>query len=186
MGETQRTVLAALEETAQATGHAIRFLCSVVDGEPSETTFIHSKVLVVDDRFLSVGSANFTERSMGFDSELALVWEAVENSGLERDIRRVRASLLAEHARRDASELDLASGLVPIVDRWLSQGSALRACHFDPTEPNVAKTRMFDPGGPDALPEAPPEPTPLEDLERFAQGCGRMMRELSERLLSKS
>jgi phospholipase D1/2 len=186
MGGTQRMVLAALEETAHATGHAIRFLCSVVDGEPSETTFIHSKVLIVDDRFLSVGSANFTERSMGFDSELALVWDAVEDPRLEGDIRRVRASLLAEHARRDASEVDLTSGLVAVVDRWLSEGSALRACHFDAAEPNVAKIRIFDPGGPDALPAVEPEPTAFEDLERFARGCGRMMRELSERLLPKS
>jgi hypothetical protein len=186
MGETQRMVLGTLEDTACTTGHVVRFLCSVVKGAPSETTFIHSKVLIVDDRFLSVGSANFTERSMGFDSELALVWDAVDNPSLERDIRRVRASLLAEHARRDAAELDLSSGLVPAIDRWIAEGSTLRVCHFDAGEANVAKTRMFDPGGPDVLPEAEPEPRGLDDLERFARGCGRMMRELSERLLAKS
>ena len=123
---------------------------------------------------------------MGFDSELSLVWDEARNPNLERDIRRVRASLLAEHARRDASEIELSSGLVAVVDRWLAEGSALRVCHFESGEANVAKTRMFDPGGPDVLPEATPEPTGLEDLERFARGCGRMMREISERLISKT
>ena len=109
MGETQRMVLGALEQAARAKGHELRFLCSVCDPETGDTTFIHSKVLIVDDRFLSVGSANFTERSMGFDSELSLIWEAVENPALERDIRRVRASLLAEHASRDAALVDQSS-----------------------------------------------------------------------------
>ncbi|HVR20577.1 MAG TPA: phospholipase D-like domain-containing protein, partial [Polyangiaceae bacterium] len=186
MGETQRMVLGALEHAARAKGHELRFLCSVCNPETGDTTFIHSKLLIVDDRFLSVGSANFTERSMGFDSELALIWEALENPALERDIRRARASLLAEHAGRDAAEVDKPSGLVSVVDRWVSERSSrLRACHFEPVEANVTKTRFFDPGGPASLSEET-EPTPIEELERFARGTGRMMRELSERLLSKA
>jgi len=185
MGETQRMVLGALEQAARAKGHELRFLCSVCDPKTGNTTFIHSKVLIVDDRFLSVGSANFTERSMGFDSELSLIWEAVENPALERDIRRVRASLLAEHASRDAALVDQSSGLVSVVDRWVSDGeSRLRVCHFERVEANATKTRFFDPGGPASLSEEV-EPTPLEELERFARGTGRIMRELSERLLSK-
>jgi phospholipase D1/2 len=186
MGETQRMVLGALEEAARDSAHRIRFLCSAIEGS-SETTFIHSKLLIVDDCFLAVGSANFTERSMGFDSELALVWEAGDDSALARDIRRVRASLLAEHAGRDASELERSEGLVASVDAWvLDQSSRLRACHFERVEPNVAKIRFFDPGGPAVLPADEAEPTSREDLERFARGWGRMMRELSERLLSRS
>ena len=31
--------------------------------------------MIVDDRFLTVGSANLTNRSMGLDSELHVAWE---------------------------------------------------------------------------------------------------------------
>ena len=62
-------------------------------------TYIHSKVLIVDDRFLSVGSANITNRSMGMDTELNLSWEADcrTTAKLVSSIRHVRANLLAEH-----------------------------------------------------------------------------------------
>ncbi len=66
---------------------------------PEKATYIHSKVMIVDDRFLSVGSANLTNRSMGMDTELNLSWEAGSGDGdaLARSIRRARANLLAEH-----------------------------------------------------------------------------------------
>jgi phosphatidylserine/phosphatidylglycerophosphate/cardiolipin synthase-like enzyme len=65
---------------------------------PEKSTYIHSKVLIVDDRLLSVGSANITNRSMGMDTELNLSWEAApDDRDLVRSIRRVRANLLAEH-----------------------------------------------------------------------------------------
>lgn len=71
------------------------------DNGKRRMTFIHSKLLLVDDRFLTVGSANATNRSMGLDTELNLSWEAVDPAGqpeLVAAIRGVRTSLLAEHA----------------------------------------------------------------------------------------
>ena len=50
---------------------------------------VHSKVLVVDDDLCSVGSANFSNRSMGFDTECNI---AIESNGEER-IRRAIADL---------------------------------------------------------------------------------------------
>jgi phospholipase D1/2 len=183
LGETQSMVLGALEQVAHTSGHQVRFLCSAVDGShASGATFIHSKVLVVDDRFLSVGSANMTERSMGFDSELSLIWEAAGGSALERDIGRVRASLMAEHANRSVDEVESAERLVERVDAWLGDSSSrLRVCHFEPCDANVIKTRFFDPGGPDSVVGDDVEPTAGPDLERFARGSGSMMRELSRR-----
>jgi len=68
----------------------------------TEATYVHTKLVIVDDRFLTIGSANLTNRSMSVDTELHASWEASGDDdsrrSLERGIRRVRVSLLAEHA----------------------------------------------------------------------------------------
>ena len=43
--------------------------------------YVHSKVLVVDDRLLRIGSSNINNRSMGFDSECDVAIEAVGSYG---------------------------------------------------------------------------------------------------------
>ena len=45
---------------------------------------IHSKVLVVDDEFLMIGSANLADRSMGTDTECNLALEARGDPEIER------------------------------------------------------------------------------------------------------
>jgi len=57
---------------------------------------VHSKVMVVDDRLLRVGSANLSNRSMGLDSECDLAIEARDDRTREA-IARFRDDLLAEH-----------------------------------------------------------------------------------------
>ena len=49
--------------------------------------YIHSKVLVVDDRLLRVGSSNLNNRSMGFDSECDIAIEADSNDSEHDDVR---------------------------------------------------------------------------------------------------
>lgn len=157
LGEAQSDALGTIESAAQAGGHEIRFLCTSTSCQQNEpTTFIHSKVLIVDDRFLSVGSANLTERSMGLDSELSLVWEAEAGSELERDIRHVRASLLGEHSERDGKELEGEESMVTVVDRWMGSSSRLRRCHFEAEGSSVVKNVIFDPGGPSTIAAAQP------------------------------
>ena len=156
LGEAQSAALGALEETARAEGHDLAFFCSVASDE--NATFIHSKVLIVDDSFIAIGSANFTERSMGTDSELALIWRADGDAALARDITRVRASLLAEHAGRATEELSELDDPLPRIRGWIAEGSTrLRACHYEPVEANSLKTLIFDPGEPLTLSEADPQ-----------------------------
>jgi phosphatidylserine/phosphatidylglycerophosphate/cardiolipin synthase-like enzyme/uncharacterized membrane protein YdjX (TVP38/TMEM64 family) len=59
-------------------------------------TFLHSKVMIVDDRLVRIGSANLSHRSMGMDTECDLAAEAGD-TGARAGIRRVRQRLLAEH-----------------------------------------------------------------------------------------
>jgi phosphatidylserine/phosphatidylglycerophosphate/cardiolipin synthase-like enzyme/uncharacterized membrane protein YdjX (TVP38/TMEM64 family) len=59
---------------------------------------LHSKVAVVDDRLLRIGSANLANRSMGVDSECDLAIEArPKDSAVARAIAGFRSRLLAEH-----------------------------------------------------------------------------------------
>lgn len=100
----QRSALVYLSQIAARTGHALGVFCPGAEpcaGEAEDEgrviTYVHSKLVIVDDRFLTIGSANLTNRSMGVDSEVNLSWVA-EREEDERTIAAVRISLLAEHA----------------------------------------------------------------------------------------
>lgn len=188
LGETQDMVLGALEQAATEHGHELRFLCSAIEGDSGHgTTFIHSKVLVVDDCLLSIGSANLTERSMGFDTELSLMWQANPEDKLAKDIASVRASLMAEHAGREPEELRDPNTLLQRIDAWISGASSrLRRCRFQPSAPNVLKTMIFDPGGPATIPDDVAAASVAEDRERLARGSNRLRRELERRSVPPS
>ena len=80
-----------------AGGNRVRLVYPAVEqGGHATDTMIHSKVMVVDDRFLRVGSANMNNRSMGADTECDLAIEA--RSDRERTaILEIRNRLLGEH-----------------------------------------------------------------------------------------
>jgi phospholipase D1/2 len=83
-------------------------------------TFIHSKVMIVDDELLRIGSANVARRSMGMDTECDLALEAAGDPRVRAGIRRVRDRLLAEHLGMDvstlSSALDRAGSLGSLID----------------------------------------------------------------------
>jgi phosphatidylserine/phosphatidylglycerophosphate/cardiolipin synthase-like enzyme/uncharacterized membrane protein YdjX (TVP38/TMEM64 family) len=64
---------------------------------------LHSKVMIVDDEWLRVGSSNLSNRSMGMDSECDLTFEARGVAPLRTAVRAFRDQLLAEHAGTDAA-----------------------------------------------------------------------------------
>ena len=65
------------------------------------SVYVHSKVIVVDGRLLRIGSSNFNNRSLGFDSECDIAIEAkpalANHAEVEREILFTRDSLVAEH-----------------------------------------------------------------------------------------
>lgn len=67
---------------------------------------VHSKVLVVDDDLCSVGSANFSNRSMGFDTECNIAIESNGEERIRRAIAALRNRLLAEHLATDAARIE--------------------------------------------------------------------------------
>jgi phospholipase D1/2 len=60
-------------------------------------TFIHSKVMIVDDELVRIGSANFSRRSMGVDTECDLTVDACGDPRVQAGIRGIRDRLVAEH-----------------------------------------------------------------------------------------
>jgi phosphatidylserine/phosphatidylglycerophosphate/cardiolipin synthase-like enzyme len=100
LGAAQEEILAEISAAAQRCGSRFRVYSSLAaGGEDNHVyTFVHSKLLIVDDRLLCVGSANLTNRSLQLDCELCIGFEEREAGGpLSRSISEIRAALLAEH-----------------------------------------------------------------------------------------
>src|SRR6185503_16937383 len=73
IGVYQAALLERITRTAAETGHHLGVYYQVARGSSEDVpVFIHAKVLAVDDRFLLVSSANATNRSMGYDTELGV------------------------------------------------------------------------------------------------------------------
>jgi phospholipase D1/2 len=121
-----------------AGGDRVRLLYPAVEqGGQTTNTMIHSKVMVVDDRFLRVGSANMNNRSMGADTECDLAIEA--RTDRERTaIVEIRNRLLGEHCGVAAA--DVAAFLA-------RHGSLVRAA--DELSANGHRLRPIDDGEPD-------------------------------------
>ena len=76
--------------------------CPHVEGLKEGTCVdLHSKVMIVDDEWLRIGSSNISNRSMGVDTECDLVVEARGERRVAKAIRDFRDRLLAEHLGAD-------------------------------------------------------------------------------------
>jgi phosphatidylserine/phosphatidylglycerophosphate/cardiolipin synthase-like enzyme len=70
---------------------------------------VHSKVTIIDDCMLRVGSTNLNNRSGGFDTECDVAVEAAEGDAGEATrafIRRFRSHLIAHYYGRPGADLD--------------------------------------------------------------------------------
>lgn len=103
--------------------------------DPSDQCLnIHSKVLIVDDEFLRVGSANLSNRSMGFDTECDLAVEAGGESRIREPIARFRNRLLAEHLgvapEQVAASLKREGSLAAAVERLCGGERTLKILNY--------------------------------------------------------
>ncbi len=95
--QTLRTKL--IERLRAADVHdRFRVYYPFIDGLKSGTCIdVHSKMMVVDDEIVRIGSANLANRSMGLDTECDLTIEALGRDDVRNAIRDLRAQLLGEH-----------------------------------------------------------------------------------------
>ena len=106
---------------------------------------VHSKLFVVDDRLLAVGSANLANRSMLLDTECVL---AIQSGGCRRTadaIRAVRDRLLAEHldvAPAAVAHAVAERGVVGAIDALRGEGRTLAP--LEPA-PDTAREALLPP-----------------------------------------
>lgn len=126
-------------------------------GDPEDCyTNVHSKVMIVDDRFLRIGSANLSNRSMGFDTECDLAIEAEEgNVRVQQGIARFRERLLAEHLNVDPAQLSAAlsepGSLIEVIESLLESGGRLHRLEesrLDPLHGFLPDAALIDPERP--------------------------------------
>ncbi len=142
----------------------------VDDGKEDTQTMIHSKVMVIDDVFLRIGSANLNNRSMGADSECDLAIEA--KGPAERiAIADIRDRLLGEHCGVSAAEVgrDLAikhQSLIAVAETLTARGHSLRP---------IDDGKLDDGELADVLEEIADPPTPINPFA-FAIPAFRRLR----------
>lgn len=98
------------------------------------SVYIHSKVIAVDGRFLRIGSSNFNNRSLGFDSECDVAIEArpelANCDEIEHEILSFRDRLVAEHlgvsARTFREEVERRGAFRHGIEELRSTGRSLR------------------------------------------------------------
>lgn len=122
--------------------------------------YVHSKILIVDDRFVRVGSSNINNRSMGFDTECDLAVEASIDppcaATLPEAIRDLRDGLIAEHLGCPVADLRRAleetGSVIGAIERLRRRPGRtlrpIRANELGSTEEFLVETQILDPERP--------------------------------------
>jgi phosphatidylserine/phosphatidylglycerophosphate/cardiolipin synthase-like enzyme len=140
--------------------HKRRFRIYLPFNAGGQPIYIHSKVMIVDDEVVRVGSANLNNRSMGLDSECDLFIDAARpgNAHAAAPIERLRHGLLAEHCglTREAVAEELArhGSMIALLDAAPRTGKRAEPFVLRPlsdTEKALADTALLDPERPEEL-----------------------------------
>jgi phosphatidylserine/phosphatidylglycerophosphate/cardiolipin synthase-like enzyme len=145
-----------------------------------EAVYVHSKLMIVDDKVMRVGSSNFNNRSMRFDNECDVAFEAGDSNVLASRLLDLRNDLLAEHLGVNVD------GVTETIERTGSVIKAVEALRENrrPGEPGMERTlvsyetpdvsglaewiadnEILDPEGPEAV---------FEPIERRGLFRGRL------------
>lgn len=98
-----------------ADGGAGRFLAATIrslSGKRDDRLYVHAKVGIVDDRWLTIGSANLNAHSLMNDTEMNVVTDDAETA------RATRLRLWAEHLEVDVAEIAEDPPHRVVDERW--------------------------------------------------------------------
>lgn len=104
---------------------------------PDQSIRLHSKLMIVDERFVHIGSSNLNNRSMGLDTECDLAVELTPGeAAAQPGIRALQHRLLAEHLETTVDTVAAALGrhgsLLQTIEALRGPGRSLR-----PLEPEL-------------------------------------------------
>jgi phosphatidylserine/phosphatidylglycerophosphate/cardiolipin synthase-like enzyme len=182
VGLAQAKVIMDLRRAAEGTEHQLGVYYTVPateDGvEPERATYIHGKLMIVDDRFLTIGSANLTNRSTSVDSELNVSIETEDaNDRTAASIRAARESLIDEHLGAEPSESFAPGNVVARLDELARAKRGRLRLHPSPTENERRALDVIDPQ------QLPFDPSALEsrdeDKSIFVGGLGGLFKRLT-------
>lgn len=124
------------------------------------SVYVHSKVLVVDDRLLRIGSSNLNNRSLGFDSECDVALEAPADGrdDVRGHIRETRDGLVAEHLGVSpevfAEAVETHGSFLQAVEALRGTGRSLRKFTRFMVEADVSPLAENDLMDPDHVPQS--------------------------------
>ncbi|GAB7022922.1 VTT domain-containing protein [Salidesulfovibrio brasiliensis] len=165
-----------LDRLHEADAHGrLGIYCPFSDEDNTIPVKVHAKVMVIDDEFVTIGSANLNNRSMGLDTECNL---ALRNPDVSDAIRLFRRTLMAHHLGISVDELEQTetSGMSMLrtlehfrnkTNRMLPE-SVTRNGPPLPVDPEMAQP--LDPKRPGALDTLMDELTGNDDSKRSYSG----------------
>lgn len=108
----------------------LRIYYPVVPGPGGEQqVMVHSKLIIVDDAFIRVGSSNLNNRSIGLDTECDLAIEATTDAARSA-IASIQRELVAEHVDADPAAVDAAiaetGSVIGAIERLNTRPRGLR------------------------------------------------------------
>jgi phosphatidylserine/phosphatidylglycerophosphate/cardiolipin synthase-like enzyme len=125
--------------------------------------YVHAKLMIVDDRYLRVGSSNINNRSMRFDQECDVALEAGGSEDLAAKITSFRNDLLAEHLGVPSDAIDQAirqgGSLITAIEQLRAENEAAGGETLKPYETPaisdleewLADHEILDPEGSEAV-----------------------------------
>jgi phosphatidylserine/phosphatidylglycerophosphate/cardiolipin synthase-like enzyme len=129
--DTTRGQLGRLIEADNGGRRLLAVTLTAHDGGNSVPIYLHAKLGIVDDRWMTVGSANLNEHSLFNDTEANLVTDDGEL------IRDTRLRLWSEHLQRPLSEVD--GEPAAVVDRLWRPLAEHQSRHRLTLLPNVSR-----------------------------------------------
>ncbi len=136
--------------------------------------YVHSKLMIVDDEIVRVGSSNMNNRSMRFDRECDVAFEAGDSEELRRRIADFRTDLLAEHLGVPTStvayETERSGSLITAIETLRKSQSGRTLIPYATPEVSdlekwLADNEILDPEGPEEV---------FEPIERRGLFRGRL------------
>ncbi|MBC7983238.1 MAG: VTT domain-containing protein [Candidatus Obscuribacterales bacterium] len=118
---------------------------------------VHTKLIIVDDAYARIGSANVSNRSMGFDTECDVTVAATGRDDVRKAIRNLRSELLAEHLGSTAARVDKTveqtGSMRGAIEQLANPDRTLKRLESPPSVPETVMTLagVADPEKPIAL-----------------------------------